>query len=155
MKTIFSLILLAGLFACGASKIKGDGSGQTIETKKMQKGEPAILGYSKIEADSLLPLTIDSAYISGNNLMVTVKYGGGCEKHDFRLEGQTAISKSLPPIRSIRVVHTGKKDMCKALIIKNLQFDLTELAYTKEEGSQIKLSLEGYKEQLMYTYSSK
>ncbi len=155
MKTIFSLILVAGLVACGACKIKGDGSGQTIETKKMQKGEPAILGYSKIAADSLQPLTIDSAYVDGNNLIVTVQYGGGCEKHDFKLEGQTAISKSLPPIRSIRIVHTGKQDLCKALIIKKLQFDLTELAYTKEEGSQIKFNLEGYKEQLMYTYSVK
>lgn len=155
MKTVLISIGLIALAACGTARIKGDGAGQTIETKKVMKGEPAVLGYSKIQMDSLQPLTINSASIEGNILNVTVQYSGGCEKHSFRLEGSEAISKSLPPIRSIRIVHTGKKDNCKALVIKNLQFDLSELAYKKEEGNEIYFNLEGYTEKLKYAYSTK
>lgn len=154
MKTLIIAVSVLALAACGTARIKGDGTGQTIETKKMEKIQPAELGYSKLAADSLQTTTILSASITGNTLTLQVQYGGGCEDHFFRLEGSEIISKSLPPIRPIRLVHTGKKDLCKALIIKTLQFDLSTIAYQKEDGNQIRLTLEGYEEELMYTYTA-
>lgn len=155
MKTIFSTTLLLALVACGTAKIKGNGEGQTINNKKMEKLQPAVLAERRTASDTLQSTNIDSAYIEGNTMWIKVSYSGGCEEHHFDLEGNTAISKSLPPIRNITLIHSGKKDGCKAMIIKTLQFDIREFAYQKEEGSQIKLNLEGYKPQLMYTYSAK
>ena len=135
--------------------MKGNGEGQTIESKKMEKLQPAVLAARRAPSDTLQSTTIDTAYIDGNTMWIKVSYSGGCEEHHFDLEGNTSISKSLPPIRTVALIHSGKKDNCKAMIIKTLQFDISELAYQKEEGSQIKLILEGYKPQLMYTYKAK
>src|SRR4051812_44223791 len=118
MKTIFSATLLLALCACGATKIKGNGEGQTIETKKMEKLQPAVLGERRAASDTLQSTSIDTAFIEGNTIWIKVQYPGGCQDHHFDLEGSTAISKSLPPIRSVALIHSGKKDNCKAMIIK-------------------------------------
>lgn len=154
MKTLLISLSVVILAACGTKKIEGDGSGQNIVLKKSEKKQPAQLGYSKQLPDSIQSFTVLSAHISGNTLSATVQYGGGCEDHVFTLEGSEAISKSLPPIRAIRLVSKGKKDACKALITKNLQFDISKLAYQQQAGSQIYLSLEGLNGNLLYTYSA-
>jgi hypothetical protein len=143
MKVLLISFCVLALAACGSKKIHGDGTGQTITTKKPVPAVPAQLGYSKRPVEESQPFTIQSASLSESVLTVTVQYAGGCEDHLFTLEGSEQISKSLPPIRSIRLVSSGKKDLCKALIVKTLTFDVTPLAYSSESGSQITLNLEG------------
>ncbi len=96
--------------------------------------------------------TIQGASINGNILRITVSYIGGCEEHQFELIGNPNIAKSLPPIRSIELVHKSNGDACKKKIEETLRFNLANLAYKQESGSVIKLNLNGWKEQLIYTF---
>lgn len=98
------------------------------------------------------PMNIQSAKIEGNNLILEVSYGGGCEEHDFSLVGSQMISKSLPPIRSVKLIHDAHGDKCKALIMKTLTFDISNMAYKQEKGSEIMLKIDGLKENLKYTF---
>jgi hypothetical protein len=96
--------------------------------------------------------TIQEASINGNVLRVTVSYSGGCGNHQFELVGSPNISKSLPPIRSIELVHQSNGDACKEKMEETLLINISNLAYKQEAGSVIKLNLSGWKEQLIYTF---
>ena len=92
------------------------------------------------------------AKIIGNYLHLNISYSGGCEKHNFKITGDASISKSLPPIRSVELIHYGNNDACKKLIIENLVIDISDLAYKKEDGSEIYLSLKGWNENISYIF---
>ena len=64
------------------------------------------------------------------------------------------ISKSLPPIRNIELVHLNSGDTCREYIEQQLIIDISDLAYEKENGSKIKLQFSGIEEMLMFTYTS-
>jgi hypothetical protein len=93
------------------------------------------------------------AKISKNQLLLNVSYSGGCEKHSFKIIGDLLLSKSLPPIRSVKLIHYGNNDACKKLIIENLVIDISELAYKKEDGSEIYFSLDGWGERITYVFN--
>lgn len=148
MKTVlFSLTLLAVL-ACGTKKIAGDGTGQTIE-QKPDKKLTAVIGKAEMSTHKT---TITSAEIKGNKLILNISYSGGCKEHSFSLVGSESIAKSMPPIRSVQLVHTGEEDLCKAMLMKTLEFDIRNLAYKQEPGSEIFLKIDGWDEQLKYTF---
>lgn len=92
------------------------------------------------------------AKISKNQLHLNVSYSGGCEKHSFKIIGDLLLSKSLPPIRSVKLIHYGNNDACKKLIIENLVIDIIYLAYKKEDGSEIYLSINGWTEKIHYVF---
>jgi hypothetical protein len=92
------------------------------------------------------------AKISKNQLLLNVSYSGGCEKHSFKINGDLQLSKSLPPIRSVNLIHYGNNDACKKLIIENLVIDISDLAYKKEDGSEIYLSINGWTEKIHYVF---
>lgn len=89
--------------------------------------------------------------IEGNNLILKIGYSGGCTTHEFQFVGSKMISKSLPPIRTVRLIH-DTYDSCREYIERELIVDLKELAYKKEVGSKIKLNIEGGNGVLLYTY---
>ncbi|ASS49735.1 MAG: hypothetical protein A3D31_09160 [Candidatus Fluviicola riflensis] len=148
MKTILLSISMLMLLACGTKKIAGDGTGQTIKMKT-EKELKASLGKSEMNSN---PTKITGVSIKGNKITLSISYSGGCKDHLFDLVGDEAISKSLPPQRTVRLVHTGEPDHCKALILKELEFDITELAYKQEKGSEIILNIEGWKEPVKYIF---
>lgn len=153
MKTLVLSLLVIASIGCRSTKMKNASSNDTVQMKPA-KEKVAILGYSKQIADSLQPVKIQTASILGNLMTIHVSYSGGCEKHSFSLEGSTTIAKSMPAVRGIRLVHTGKKDLCKAMVMQTLTFDISSLAYKQEKGSEIFLQLEGYEGgKLLYTYS--
>ena len=92
------------------------------------------------------------AKIIGNYLHLNVSYSGGCEKHSFKINGDLQLSKSLPPIRSVNLIHYGNNDACKKLIIENLVIDIRDLAYKNEDGSEIYLSINGWTEKIHYVF---
>ena len=92
------------------------------------------------------------AKISKNQLLLNVSYSGGCEKHSFKIIGDLQLSKSLPPIRSVKLIHYGNNDACKKLIIENLVIDISDLAYKNEDGSEIYLSINGWTEKIHYIF---
>lgn len=111
------------------------------------KGE---IGSSEMESD---PFTLLSVVCQGNVLNIVVQYSGGCEKHTFQCIGSPMISKSLPPRRSIQLIHRSNNDQCKKLIQDTLHIDITAFAYLKEEGSEILLDLMDWKNSINYSYS--
>jgi hypothetical protein len=84
--------------------------------------------------------------------MMSISYTGGCAKHTFDLIGSEMISKSLPPIRSVSLIHNANDEACKREMFDTLYFDITNLAYKIEVGSVIKLYIAGWKDQVIYTY---
>lgn len=100
-------------------------------------------------------LTIREIKLTGNVLKVSVTYSGGCDKHTFSLVGSRNISKSMPPRRAVNLIHKAQGDQCKKAVMEDLWFEISELAYKKEDSSRIWLDLEGWKQAIEYTYSSK
>lgn len=151
--TILSAVLL--LFSCASKKNAEN------ESKKGNMAENG-LDIIKVKATTGQfakasdPITsIDTVFIEGNTMYIDLTYGGGCKDHEFQLIGSLAIAKSYPPIRGIQLVHKANEDNCRALVRKRLEVNIEEIAYQQEEGSEIYLSLEGWKERIKYTYQSK
>ena len=155
MRFIFLFFLLSLIFSCKTQK----NNNNCIFKKKKQVEESNLNGqltssiydFTKkdVASDSI---TIIDAKIIGNKLHLNVSYSGGCKNHDFKIIGNSLISKSLPPIRSVKLIHYANDDKCKKLVLDNLIIDISELAYKKESGSEIYLQLEDVKERLLFTF---
>jgi hypothetical protein len=146
MKNITILFFVLMLFACkNHREIQKNTSAITTENTMKTIGT--------LSNDTTLsdPFEIQEATITGNKLLLKISYAGGCQEHSFQLVGAPQISKSLPPIRSIRLIHDGNQDACKAKIIKDIEIDISELCYKNETNSSIYLQLQGWKENLLYT----
>jgi hypothetical protein len=146
MKYLLFLFAFPFFFACKTTK--------DAITKKDQKSNKmteitAKLGDIATFSD---PIEIIEAKIEGNYLLLKVGYGGGCEEHTFEMIGSTEIAKSMPPIRSIKLIHKANNDMCKAYIYKDLKINISELSDRKIDGSTIILKGEQFKEKMNYTY---
>jgi hypothetical protein len=68
------------------------------------------------------------------------------------LIGSSIITKSLPPIRSIQLVHHANGDNCKMNLTKRIEVDIKDLSYKKEVGSKILFNLNGWETQIIFTY---
>jgi hypothetical protein len=99
---------------------------------------------------------VQSMNVIGNRLYLIVKAHPMLTVEDFDLTGSGNISKSMPPIRAIRLdvkkIPIKKGDSQVVMMEQNLVFDITDLAYKQESGSQIYLQFEGAKERILYTY---
>ena len=97
-------------------------------------------------------IQITGVTVSGNNMSIDVNYSGGCEEHNFQLIGSENIAKSLPPIRSVKLVHNANGDACRKLEERTLVFDISDLTYKQEAGSVIYLTLDGWKDRIEYRF---
>jgi hypothetical protein len=149
MKTILLLVALVSFTACANLKNAKNVSQNSDNQIENPKNVKAILGDNK---QASLSTTIKAVSLNANILKIEIEYTGGCKTHQFNLVGSQMISKSLPPIRAINLIHTADNEEFKQLINDTLYFDLKDLAYKQEVGSVIKLNLEGWKEQIIYTY---
>ncbi|PWL27150.1 MAG: hypothetical protein DCO96_12500 [Fluviicola sp. XM-24bin1] len=95
---------------------------------------------------------IASAKIEGTLLLMTINYSGGCAAHEFEFIGSPGVSKSLPPQRSVILVHDNGEDMCEGWVQREIEIDITEMAYKQERGSEIILNLQGYDEPLKFVF---
>lgn len=96
--------------------------------------------------------TITAVNLDGNILSLDVEYSGGCQDHSFEFVGSSAIMKSLPPKRSVKLVHDSNGDTCRELISETIKFDIRALAVSETSGSEIILLLDGVKEPIKYVY---
>lgn len=147
MKTLITLMLLSSTLACKTMKNRKKDQ-QIIYTNEVKADKKAVLGDINEVGDSI---NILNASIEGINLTLEVSYSGGCETHEFKLIGSPMIAKSLPPIRSIVLVHLGKGDACRQLITEKLSFDIRDFAYTVSE-SEIYLNLKGFEKRILYKF---
>ena len=142
----FAIILIS----CSNSKnifIKKEKKAVNKESIIYKKAE---LGKYTSQSDQV---DILDAKISGNIITLKIGYSGGCKNHEFSIIGSQMISKSLPPIRNIQLIHNSNDDNCKSYITQNLEYDISNLAYKKVNGSEIILKLNGWKDRIVYTYN--
>ena len=157
MKSLIIFIGICVLFAC---KTKQNSEAESsLNTTPVSESEItnreypslniyAVIGDLSVESENVQIL---KSKIEGNNLILKIGYSGGCSTHEFEFIGSAMISKSLPPIRSVKLIHRTD-DTCREYIERQLVVDLKELAYKKEAGSQIKLNVGANGGQLLYTY---
>ncbi|GAB5418986.1 MAG: hypothetical protein Crog4KO_00330 [Crocinitomicaceae bacterium] len=177
MKRLALILILPLAFACKTQKdatdasaedaieiveeSSGDDGSVTISTNaeeavddsytKPEKPEriKAILGDVNRKTDYY---SIISAEIEGVLLFMTVEYSGGCARHSFEFVGSQAISKSLPPQRAVQLMHDNGDDMCESIVRRDIEIDISELAYQQTAGSEIILNLEGYDKPLKFVF---
>ena len=133
---------------CFLKKKKTEQTENTLKAKIIDSSSDTTKKESISDAFKIL-----NAKIIGNYLHLNISYSGGCEKHSFKIIGDLLLSKSLPPIRSVKLIHYGNNDACKKLIMENLVIDISDLAYKKEDGSEIYLSLDGWGERITYVFN--
>ncbi len=100
-------------------------------------------------------LKIKTASIVGDCLNITVQYSGGCAEQVFEL--YQSFSPTVPAsfVYDLELGHDAKGDLCEALIIKDVSFDLASLQVFGT--STVTLSLHSaadpsYSQTLSYTY---
>ena len=169
MKRLAFILILPLAFACKTQKAAveeaaepatqpGNGSEITAETEEPTDSntKPEKPYRVKATLGEIAPKTdhyeIVSAEIEGVLLFMTINYSGGCAAHEFEFVGSRAISKSLPPQRSVILLHDNGDDMCEAWVERKIEIDISELAYKQEKGSEIILNLEGYDEPLKFVF---
>jgi hypothetical protein len=151
MKTILIVCLTIAAFGCKSTKNVASAENPSKDT--VQKNENVVIAASIGRIDQASdPISISDVRIEGNKMLIDVSYGGGCAEHQFQVIGSPMISKSLPPIRSIQLVHVANGDKCKMNVMKTLEVDLKELSYKQEAGSKIYLTLGGWSQQIEYTF---
>ncbi len=94
------------------------------------------------------PFSIDRAVIEDNCLKLTVTYGGGCGEANFMLYRKNSVRESYPPQLQMHVT-LDDKDHCKALITKDIFYDLSSLPFV-EAGQTIMLHIDGYNTPVAY-----
>ena len=162
MKIIFILSLL--VFA--SCKTKKNTSLESNKTKLEQSNNQGGIvervhlpiqikaEIGRVEREQISSVQIIKSRIEGNTLFLKIGYSGGCAKHDFNVIGNPMISKSLPPIRRVELVHLNNGDTCREYIEQELVIDISDLAYRKDNGSKMKLQFSGIEEMMIYTYST-
>ena len=157
MKGLIIFIGICVLFACKTkqnSEVESSVNTTPVSESEITNREypslniVAVIGDLSVESKNVQIL---KSKIEGNNLILKIGYSGGCSTHEFEFIGSAMISKSLPPIRSVKLIHRTD-DTCREYIERQLVVDLKDLAYKKEAGSQIKLNIGANEGQLVYTY---
>lgn len=100
---------------------------------------------------------INAAAVVGNELNVSMEYGGGCEMHLTGLCWDGAFQESDPVQVQAFIAHESNDDPCEALLSEERTFDLASLAEAWIEGYQtdhgtIIIHLEGWQEPLEYVF---
>ncbi|MBL1279180.1 MAG: hypothetical protein COA33_002865 [Fluviicola sp.] len=161
MKLLFLISTLALLFSCGNSKkaaekvVDTSTSSETVEettptTTKPQRNAmvKATIGSFKDSDD----FDVHEVSINGNTLLLTISYSGGCADHKFEFIGNSVVMKSIPPIRSVRLIHDAAGDACESVVTRIIEVDLKNIAYTPTAGSELILMLKGWDTKIKYTY---
>lgn len=104
------------------------------------------LPMTGMELEPLDRFTILAARFEGDQLIVQVRYGGGCRRHDFRVLWNGALRESNPPQADFLLTHDGHADPCRALRSETLRIDMLDLpplVLTLRDGF-------GFEQQLRY-----
>lgn len=126
---VIIMIALASLASCKSRQKALDGNVE-IKADDNKSGKisynihPEIVESAFQPEQQQLNFQITKAVMVNSDLFVSVKYGGGCKAHDFRLlYSQSAESDTL----NFHLLHLTTDDRCKAYVINDLQFDLSEI----------------------------
>ncbi len=150
MKGIYFSVLLITIFSCATDKNLNSNK-ETLEISKsiQNKVIKATLGEKKSISAAF---QITGVSINANIMTIDVNYSGGCDVHSFEMIGSLMMAKSLPPIRTIHLIHISNEDKCEKLIKEKILVDISDLSFKKEKGNEIFLTLEGWPEKIKYIY---
>jgi len=132
---VISIIVLAftlSAYACKESKKMANQDKN--ETTESSKPKPKAPQKSVIVDPTYMHKTTDSytlleSRIKGDNLILLVQYGGGCETHQWELKTNGAYAKSLPPQITLNLEHNSNNDLCRALLTDTLEFNIKDIQY--------------------------
>lgn len=151
---LFSFILISALLlGCGTTK----GTTETVETSETaatnSKPERNIKLTAEIgEFTESEPFQIHSVRREGNLLFIDISFTGGCGVHEFKVIGNRAIMKSMPPKRSVMISHSVPREECNDTVKKVIEIDISALAASQTPGSEINLILEGWEQEINYIF---
>lgn len=144
-----TFILFATFTAC-----KTKNNSQRIQVQPM----PRLLLTSEIGdiSQNSEKYTIESAEINKNILTLNVTFDCGCNPHRFSFVGSDMVAKSLPPIRStklvLKMVSEKENKTCEEKSSQIIDIDISNLAYQQIPGNEIYLNIDGFAERVIYTY---
>ena len=90
--------------------------------------------------------------IERNFMEFEVQYAGGCQKHDFKLIGNTTLSNSNPQERTIKLIHSKNKETCKAIITEKIKFAISNLSIDYNKDKKVILKLLNNDQNYIYSY---
>ncbi|MFY9151327.1 MAG: NigD-like C-terminal domain-containing protein [Prolixibacteraceae bacterium] len=126
MKTRFLYILFLFLFLMSGSCDEQTEITQPVCKKYIQL---SFLDYNRMKED---PYQISEAKLSGDCLIITLKYSGGCKDHQVDLALILPECATPPlPVPTFEIRHNANDDLCEALITKEYSFDISGI---KEAG---------------------
>lgn len=112
------------------------------------------LNYSNYNSLSTDPLSLISAKVEGDCLIMTLQYGGGCKEHqvDLALIQPECGTPPLPP-PTFEIRHNANGDACRALITKEYSFDISGIKESGKSEITFTLSAKGIESKtLTYKY---
>ena len=116
-----ALLALALLGACSSPTILPD------------EGELALVPLDQAATTRRLdPAEVLAARIDGDRLHLQVRFGGGCRDHHFSLLHGGVFMESEPVQTRLQLAHDAHEDPCRALLSRELTFDLTPLRRSYE-----------------------
>lgn len=92
---------------------------------------------------------INAVTITGNNLKLTIDYGGGCGEIYYDLITESGYIETDPIQKNMRLAFDDQ-DNCEALLELELSFDLTAIQVSSTDS--ILINLEKWENQLVYNY---
>ncbi|WP_293271651.1 DUF4215 domain-containing protein [Nannocystis sp.] len=97
-------------------------------------------------------LTVDNAVIVGDELVVDVSYGGGCETHDIGLCWGGEVAESFPVQIWVDLSHDAHGDACDAFVMEQRKLDLVPIKTALMNEGQVAIHLNGWGDVLLYTF---
>lgn len=151
---LFSIVTISLLvFSCGTAKNSTNSEDMINETEVTTKPERNIKLTAEIgDFTDSEPFQILDVRREENLLFVDINFIGGCGVHEFKVIGNRAIMKSMPPKRSFMIAHSIPRETCEDTVKKVLEIDISALAPSQEAGSTIVLLLEGWNQEINYTF---
>jgi hypothetical protein len=135
---LFALIVAVGL-ALGCDE-------NEKENEENFNGQLEVCDTATIDDFELVELSVE-----GNYLKIDIRYGGGCQEHDFYLCWSGSLAITNPLQANLTLIHDSNGDMCEAYILGHLVFDITPLKvpFTADHGT-IQINLEGQAVQFVF-----
>jgi hypothetical protein len=100
--------------------------------------------------DAGAKFNIDTAYVTGNVLAISVSYSGGCKEHSFSLSTNKGVMKSLPPKMNLILHHKNNSDHCETLIHSTFSYDITKTRISNSK--KLILNINDYQYPIEYNY---
>ena len=106
----------------------------------------AVKTIADIGSDSVV---IEAGSFDGDQLLLNVRYPGGCGTHSFQLSWDGSFMKSMPPQIAVKLSHNAHGDPCKSIQSELLRFDLspilgehhTEISYVHAFSGQNQIAV--------------